>query len=172
MIEIITPNEFGTIKEKDLKALQEMIGFELPDDYSVFLKLYNGGKPKLDSLKIHKRKKEELWSLGYFFGLHNKEYWASIFWAIKSLENRIPKEFLPIADNSGGDYYVMNLSKEKFGQIFIWEHNNESAKNGTKYYKNTTFLFHSFSELIQNLTIDNNEIKVKITETNDSFIIE
>jgi hypothetical protein len=171
MIEIITPNEFGTITEKDIIALQEMTGSELPDDYSNFLKLYNGGKPKFDSLKIYKRKKEELWSFGYFFGIHNKEYWASIFWAINSLENRIPNEFLPIADNSGGDYYVMNLSKEKFGQICIWNHNNESEKNGIKYYKNLTFLFNSFSELIQNLTIDDRKIEITITETDDDFII-
>ena len=110
MTEIITPNEFGTITEKEIKDFQEIIGFELPDDYSNFLKLYNGGKPKFDSLKIYKRKKEELWTFGYLFGIHDKEYWASIFWAINSLENKIPNEFLPIADNSGGDYYVMNLS--------------------------------------------------------------
>ena len=171
MTEIITPNEFGTITEKKIIDFQEIIGFELPDDYFNFLKLYNGGKTKFDSLKIYNRKKEELWSFGYLFGIHNKEYWASIFWAMKSLENRIPNEFLPIADNNGGDYYVMNLSKEKFRQIFIWNHNNESVKNGTKYYKNLTFLFNSFSELLQNLTIDNKKIDITITETDDDFII-
>ena len=171
MVEIITKNEFGTITEKEIIDFQAIIGFELPNDYSCFLKDYNGGKPKLDSLKIYKRKKEELWSLRYLFGIHHKEYWASIFWVIKSLENRIPNEFLPIAENGGGDYYVMNLSKEKFGQIFIWDHNNESEKNGTKYYKNLTHLFNSFSELVNNLTIDERKIKIKITETDDDYVI-
>jgi len=172
MIDINKPNEFGLITKKEISAFEKLIGFNLPENYSAFLRLNNGGQPKLDTLKVRIGKTEELWSINYFYGLHSKEDWASMFVVLNSLKSRIPNEFIPIANDSGGNYYVLNLSKEKYGQISFWNHNNESENKGINYYKNITFLFKSFSELASSLTIDNNDIEVKIIETDDEFIIE
>ncbi|WP_299673531.1 SMI1/KNR4 family protein [uncultured Tenacibaculum sp.] len=172
MIEVIKPYEFERLNNSDLIELEKTIGFSLPKNYLNFLKKTNGGTPQLNSLKVKLNNKEELWSVSYFFGVHRGEYWASIFWVLKALNNRIPKEFFPFANNGGGDYYVINLSTEKYGEISIWNHNTESKNNGLKYYKNIRFLYKSFDEFSNNLIKDDIEIEIKIIETDTDFIIE
>ena len=172
MIDVIKPNEFGKLNDSDIIELEKTIGLSLPKNYLNFLKNTNGGTPKLDSLKVRLNNKEELWSISYFFGIHRAEYWASIFWTLKALNHRIPTEFFPFANNGGGDYYVINLSTEKNGEISIWNHDTESENNGLKYYKNIRFLFKSFEEFSKSLIKDDTQIEIKIIETDTDFIIE
>ncbi|MFD0991062.1 SMI1/KNR4 family protein [Mariniflexile jejuense] len=172
MIDIIKPNEFGKISSKAILEFEKQIGFSLPKNYSDFLKANNGGQPKLDTITVNIEKENQLWSLKYFFGLHNKEYWASMFSTLKSLKNRIPTEFLPIANDGGGNFYIINLSKENFGKIYFWNHNNESENSGNKFYGNIIPLFDSFLELTESLIKDVRDIEIKIVETDDEFIIE
>ena len=172
MIEVIKPNEFGKLNDSDLVKLKETSEFSLPKNYLNFLKRTNGGVPRLNSLKVKLNNKVELWSVSYFLGVHSEEYWSSIFWVLKTLNNRIPKEFFPFANNGGGDYYVINLSAEKYGEISIWSHDTESENDGLKYYKNIRFLYESFEEFSKNLIKDHTEIEIKIIETDTDFIIE
>ncbi|WP_067145650.1 SMI1/KNR4 family protein [Pseudotamlana agarivorans] len=172
MIEILKPNEFGKISSKEILEFERQIGFPLPNNYSDFLKINNGGQPEFDSIKVKIGKEIQLWSIKYFFGLHNKEYWASMYSTLKSLKNRIPTEFLPIANDGGGNYYLVNLSKDSFGKIYFWNHNTESKNNGNKYYGNIIYLFDSFLELTTNLINDESNIEIKTIETDDEFIIE
>lgn len=170
MIEVINSLEFGILNNQDLLELEKIIYNSLPKSYLYFITKTNGGTPKLSALKV--KNKEELWSVKYFFGIHRIKYWASIFWVLKTLYNRMPKEFFPFANNGGGDYYLINLSEEKYGEISIWNHNNEAENNGFEYYKNIHFLYSSFEEFSKNLIKDNTDIEVKITETDTDFIIE
>ena len=45
--------------------------------------------------------------------------------AIKKMENRIPTNFLPIAENNYGDRICLCIKGEKIGKIFYWYHENE-----------------------------------------------
>ena len=87
----------------------------------VFYKLtmYNNGLPSycypsdspIENVVI---KKGESYQTGY-----------SLSNAIKKMENRIPKNFIPIAENNCGDRICLCIKGEKIGQVFYWYHENE-----------------------------------------------
>ena len=45
--------------------------------------------------------------------------------AIKRMENRIPVNFLPIAENNYGDRICLCVEGERMGKIYYWYHGNE-----------------------------------------------
>ena len=96
----------------------------------VFYKLtmYNNGLPSycypsdspIENVVIKKGE------FGCFYG-EGESYQTgySLSNAIKKMENRIPTNFLPIAENNCGDRICLCIKGEKIGQIFYWYHENE-----------------------------------------------
>lgn len=96
----------------------------------VFYKLtmYNNGLPSycypsdspIENVVIKKGE------FGCFYG-EGESYQTgySLSNAIKKMENRIPTNFLPIAENNCGDRICLCIEGEKIGQIFYWYHENE-----------------------------------------------
>jgi len=96
----------------------------------VFYKLtmYNNGLPSycypsdspIENVVIKKGE------FGCFYG-EGESYQTgySLSNAIKKMENRIPTNFIPIAENNCGDRICLCIKGEKIGQIFYWYHENE-----------------------------------------------
>ena len=61
----------------------------------------------------------------YNNGLPSYQTGYSLSNAIKKMENRIPTNFIPIAENNCGDRICLCIKGEKIGQIFYWYHENE-----------------------------------------------
>ena len=172
-IKIKDSNPFGPTNSQEIKKMGEETYAEWPDDYKQFMLKHNGGTPQTDIFKYKRGSKESIYPVSHFFGIHDGEYWARMQWALESLQDRMPPEFLPIAYDGGGNHYLINLSKEKYGKIYYWDHEREAANSGVKYYRNIKLLAKSFTDFIANLTEDNDDdFEVTTRIEGGSFIIE
>lgn len=105
---MIKINKFNTeINEFQIRAFEDEIGKRLPNDYCDFLLKYNGGTTENNIYEIS----EISISVDYFCGLGLTGI-QDIKYIIEVLENRIPKECIPIAELEGGDVLCLELSEQ------------------------------------------------------------
>jgi len=121
MINII-PNKKADTEQ--LEKFIQMLNFKLPEDYVIFLKEYNGGKPEENIVKLDFNESLSF-RINSFFGIGTEMYINDILWNMKILEGRVPKQYIPIAHTEGGDIVCMNLISENCGDIYLWLHEEE-----------------------------------------------
>lgn len=46
--------------------------------------------------------------------------------SVNSLQGNLPNNLLPIGEGEGGDFIVINLSKDKYGKIYYWDHDTDN----------------------------------------------
>jgi hypothetical protein len=112
--------------EAEIAKFEKANSVKLPDAYRSFLLQQNGGHPTPDKIAVPK------WEGGYT-GLNR-------FFAIKPerglqhyhdrFEDRVPKGFLPIADDPGGNLFLLALKGKRAGQIYLWDHEDELDDEG------------------------------------------
>jgi len=111
-------SKFGGIGWDGADEFERAYGMTLPMDYKEFLAKYNGGKtPRTD---FHSRKGGS--DVRYFYGVGDvKESFHSL-----ALEEWLEQGVLPVAADSYGNYFVMDVSK-KPGQMYFSDHEEDFA---------------------------------------------
>jgi hypothetical protein len=117
----------------------------LPEEYRNFLLENNGGVPNPNENK----KPDTI--VTYIFGMHNGEYYASLYKHIDMFTKRLPFNSLPIASDPFGNLFIMSLHPEGFGHIYFWDHEGETEDQDEHYIDNCYFVAYSFSDFINNL---------------------
>ncbi|RQR79225.1 SMI1/KNR4 family protein [Burkholderia sp. Bp9012] len=119
-----------------------------PSDYRVFLKKYNGGcfnEGYLQETPIGPL------IVSYFSTLAASKN-RHIPTQIENLDEYIPAGFVPIADDPGGNLYLMDCdgSSERNGKVYFWNHESaEPAEEAVlSNFNNITLLFDTFSDFI------------------------
>ena len=164
MTKINDSKRFGNLDSESLNKFELKLSLTLPDDYRIFLLTHNGGNPEPSDVK----KIES--NVQWIYGIHNGEYWASLEEQINTYKNRIPSKTLPVGNDSFGNIYLLSLRNNSFGQIWFWDHENESDQAADEYFENITKLSSSFSEFLNELYewISPTETETdKIVRTND-----
>lgn len=121
----------GDIDDRAIDEFEASCGLSLPSEYRSFLLKYNVGCPKKNGFfykhveKI-KRGDEPDGSISYFYGLSGNETWR-LQWAyeIYVKNSRIPKEYLPIATDPGGNNLCIGVGEGNYGKIYFWDHEKE-----------------------------------------------
>ena len=146
MLKVKEPNTFGKLSVEELNDFEIVNQIKLPEDYRIFLLENNGGIPLLqinqDSDKV----------VTYIFGMHNGDYYASLYKHIDMFQKRLPFGTFPIASDPFGNLFIMSLSPENHGQIFFWDHEEEPAEQDGHYIENISFVSYSFTEFQQQLS--------------------
>lgn len=93
---------------------------QLPKDYMEFLKKYNGGIPEDNIFS----EREINFSIDSFFGVGVESY-NDIIIETSQLAGRIPIDSIPIARVEGGDLILLSLNEDRFGKVYLWEHEKE-----------------------------------------------
>jgi hypothetical protein len=124
-------NSFGNLSEEELNDFEDTNQKTLPVAYRNFLLENNGGIPLNQNNQVPKTIVE------YIFGMHNGDYYASLYKNIDIYKNRLP---------------LMSLNAENYGQIFFWDHEGESKKQDGHYTDNVSFVAYSFAEFIGDLS--------------------
>lgn len=138
-------NEFGLLTELELNDFEAVNQMKLPEDYRRFLFDSNGGKP---SFKMN----ESLSTVvKYILGMHNGDFYASLYKHIDMFKQRIPLSSFPIATDEFGNLFLMSLHPEGYGHIYFWDHESEPKNQDGHFVDNCHFVAHSFSEFINNL---------------------
>jgi hypothetical protein len=151
-IEIEGANEFGELLPEQLLEFEQRHNIKLPEEYRSFLLQFNGGRPKPEIIDFIQYGDDQSDMVNYLGGIHNGEYWASLEWHIDSLKSRIPKGFIPIGDDPGGNAYLIGTDGEIFGQIYFWDHENEAAlEEKEPDFKNMSLIANSFTEFLNKL---------------------
>ena len=146
MTEILNGNKFGTIDLEDIKQFESHNGVTLPEDYKSFLLKYNGGKPK------HALEPTVKSDIQWIYGMVAEPYYASLFQHLDMFQGRLPSWYFPIANDSGGNLYLMSLYEENRGLIAFWDHENEAEEGqADQYFENLTVVASSFTDFLNQL---------------------
>jgi len=129
-----------------IKLFEKNNGFKLPKEYIKFLEAYNGGRPEANIVEL-KGCEIESFSISTFFGT-NLDNYNDIVYQFNILNKRIPKECVPIADVEGGNVICMNLSAEKRGYIYLWDHEVELLYGEAITIDNMCFIAESFTSFL------------------------
>lgn len=136
-----------SINEADWQALLKHIKPEcyFPEDYKEFLFKYNGGRFK--ECIIPKSLEGPL--IVSLFYPYDEVAELSLNTLIEYSEDDIENGFFPIADDPGGNYYLLNINQEGNGEVYYWSHDSV-FENGT----DKILIFNSFTDFINTLEVD------------------
>jgi len=145
MTEILEANKFGQIKVTDISEFETHNNVKLPDDYKAFLIKNNGGRPNPSIVPSVKS------DIQWIYGMVEEPFFASIFQHIDMFQKRIPSWYFPIANDSGGNLYLMSLYHENYGLIAFWRHEEETEGNADQYFDNMSIVANSFTDFLNQL---------------------
>jgi len=139
------------INEAELANFESKIGYTLPVEYREFLLLYNGGKPIPDFFKVPEWQYEETY-VTELKGLANGKP-VDLSELFDLLDGRLPKGFIAIGSDPGGNQILLSLSNDKRGQVYFFDHENEpdDATDNVEDYPNIYLVANSFNEFLKNL---------------------
>ena len=144
-MKIENKNFFGTLSKSELSDFEKANKIELPSDYKYFLLGSNGGVPA-----PNKNTSPET-IVTYMLGMHNGDYYASLYKHISLFMSRLPFSTFPIATDPFGNLFIMSLHLESYGYVYFWEHEGEPEMQDGHYTDNCHFVAHSFSEFVNSL---------------------
>ena len=143
--------------ETVVSQFEKRIGFSLPVPYRSFLLKFNGGRPYPYHFAVpnwYHRKS----LINDFYGIVPGEY-NDLEENIELLRGRLPKGFIPIADDPGGNCILISTEAATYGKVYLWDHENEpeNASENLSDYPNIYILAINFDEFLNNLR-DENEL--------------
>ena len=145
MTEILESNKFGPVQASDISQFETHNNSELPVDYKNFLIKYNGGRPNPNVVPSVQS------DVQWIYGMVDEPYYASIFQHIDIFQKRIPSWYFPIANDSGGNLYLMSLYHENYGLIAFWRHEEETDGVADQYFDNMSIVANSFTDFLNQL---------------------
>lgn len=126
-------------------------GLTCPSDYRSFLQKYNGGS--FNEVYIPNTPLGPLFA-SYFSTLAPSKS-RHIPTQIENLDEYIPTGFVPVAEDPGGNLYLLDCdqSLDRNGKVYFWNHENAEPSDDPvlSSFNNITFIFDSFSEFLDSL---------------------
>jgi len=103
-------NQGPRLSEEQLRDFEDELTVQrLPESYRGFLLANNGGSPSPDTIDVPNWRVST--DVAIFFGLHRADqYWNDLRWNLELFrEGRPIENALPIANDSSGDYFCLEL---------------------------------------------------------------
>ncbi len=106
----------------DLKDAESELGYIFPEPYKKFLLKYNGGEPRESYIDFNAKKlKISGDAINVFYGL-----------GVMPCDDVIHKMVLPeglvfLADTPGGNYFLISLRRDSYGEVFYKDHEFEDS---------------------------------------------
>ena len=144
-------NTGPNLSKDDLKQFEKRIDFLLPGSYREFLLQFNGGRPNPYHFFVPNwRHQRSL--VNDFNGIVPGKY-NDLEEDIGVLEDRLPKGFIPIADDPGGNRILLGLHGPTQGKIYFWDHENEpeDPTDNLEDYSNIYLLADNFADFLKSL---------------------
>jgi hypothetical protein len=105
-----------------LKAVEQKYGCQLPSDYRKFLLENNGGFPTPDCVRFNEAGCKTASDVFCFFAISDERAWVSMEWHCETYSGRLPQNTLPIARDSCGNLWLLNIGNDNFGSVYFWDH--------------------------------------------------
>jgi hypothetical protein len=146
------------LQRENIVELEHGLGHKIPVDYGRFLLDNNGGEPQQNCHEVQNTEGTNigsviairwLYSIG---GPENRSDYIKECYGIESnyvaYFGRIPENFLPIGEDSGGNQICISLYGEDVGSIWYWDHDAETFPPD---YSNCYKIADSFQALLDGL---------------------
>lgn len=155
--QIIKPASNPTT-ETDVSAFEEKHGLKLPRQYRDFLLKTNGGKPENTYSESPDDRTAPIIKgalIDSFLGLGRDGH--DLDECIDVYTGRLPKHFIPIAGDQGGDLVILATGGKHEGKVYVWEHEEEydigfaKPDDASDYYENVYLLGSGFNEFFESL---------------------
>ena len=148
-----------SIPESRLRSFEKAIGVSsLPEQYRAFLLMTNGGKTLNASSDSPDERRAPFTRgalissfLGFDRAVYDLEVWTT------SYAHRLPRNFIPIAGDQGGNLVILAADGPFEGRVYFWDHEEEyhigldRAGDASEHYENIYILGESFDEFFRKL---------------------
>lgn len=134
-----------SINQDVIEKLEELFGYKLPKEYITHLLKYNGGRCEPNIFSFKENGKLSSSNVDWFLALYGGEN-DNMFSYLKDFKDVLPKYFLPIAHDSGGNLICISCRDEDFGTIYFWNHEYNKLN-----INEVWIIASSFNEFLMNL---------------------
>lgn len=145
---------FQSPTQEEIKQIEEAISRSFPADYINFLINFGGSafEGYVDFCFLDKYSHDERGLLSVFFGVRPGDGY-DLMRNYETYRERIPPNFLPIADDPGGNLICLSIDGDDKGSVYFWDHNEEEIPSDGEVagYSNVYLLARTFSEFINSL---------------------
>jgi cell wall assembly regulator SMI1 len=140
------------LREQDVAAVEEQLGYHLPEDYRRFILAHNGGRPVPDYFPIQGNP---------YFGDHASVHelhciasgeYLDLRRQVQVFRDRVPPELLPIAHDPGGNLLCLGVSGLEYGKVYYWDHEQQVAEGETPDYENVYLVADTFADFLEQLS--------------------
>ena len=109
--------------EQAIADFEDKFTIKFPEEYKEFLIKYNGGNTLQTSFKI----KKESQDIRAFYGFENADYEYNFQYLIDHdfLSDYIEVDYLPIAEDSFGNYILLGIAKQNYNLIAFFDHEKQ-----------------------------------------------
>jgi len=140
-----------------VRTIERELDCNLPADYLEFLESYGCHSPDPYTLFsfLEPYPGGERGILAVFFGADPKGTY-DLLANYKTYQGRMPREFLPIADDPGGNIICLAVKGPNKGAVYFWDHEEEPILRGRPApdYFNVYLIGASFDDFIATLVLD------------------
>ena len=149
--------------EKNIKQLENEINCTLPIDYQIFLLNFGciAFEDYVSFSFLEPYSGGDRGSLSVFFGVIPGASYDLIV-NYHNYQSRMPYNFLPIANDPGGNVVCLSLKGNDKGVVYFWDHNEEEMVHEGEEpgYSNVYLLANCFDDFINSLEIDDEDDEV------------
>jgi len=140
-----------------IRNFEETSNLILPDEYKYFLENY--GECNFENDAIYEpvmltpsMDPDNFQDISFFYGVGTDNDLSRM---LKVYIQRIPQDYVPIAELPGGDQLCMDvgINSSNYGKVYLWDHENEC--NGG--IENTYLVANSFSDFIDSFKEGNSK---------------
>jgi len=114
-----------SLTKADLSNIEKQIGYSLPIAYKEFLLQYNGGIPDESYIDFNAQKinisSDEI---KRFYGFGGKAS-NDLVHKLNSIGDILPKGMIFIANTHGGNFFLLSLRQDSYGEVFYKDHEYE-----------------------------------------------
>lgn len=133
----------STLDNERLVTLENMLGVTLPQDYRDYLLEYNGRGFEKNTFEVFEG---EYSIVHHVYRISNDNDYFDLINSYKrgkNIDHEKGRKFLIIADDNVGNYIILSLAADSFGEIYFYDNDTISTK--------CTKLAQSFSEFCSSL---------------------
>jgi hypothetical protein len=110
------------ITTAELDEFERATGMELVPAYRDFLLTHNGGRPENNLIDLPGL--DDTTGVNDFYGLQPGDDY-DLRRELEVYDGRIPPGALPIAEDPGGNLFLLSLANGSKGAVFFWDHEEE-----------------------------------------------
>lgn len=142
------------ITASDITRLEKKLSLKFPQSYKNHLLTHNGGRCKPNVFSFVENGKQTESAIGWFFSVKYGDTYNlyEVVKDYKTEQNRVPVDFLPIADDPLGNLICIDTQTEK---IYFWDHETEPSVTGNPdMWSNVYWIADSLDEFFAGLISD------------------